>query len=101
MVTEIAVVEINSERVLEFEAAIKVAASMFLSKSPGYRDFELLKGVERPNVYTFIVHWDTLENHTEGFRKSDLFIKWREIIGPFFVHPPVVEHWGHLFSLDA
>lgn len=99
MITEIAVVEIISERALEFEAAMDVAVSTILSKSPGFRDFELLKGVERPHVYTFIVHWEKLEDHTESFRKSDLFLKWREIIGPFFAHPPVVEHWGHLFSV--
>ncbi len=99
MVTEIAVVEIISERALEFEAAMHVAVSTVLSKSPGFRDFELLKGVERPNVYTFIIHWEKLEDHTETFRKTNSFVKWREIIGPFFAHPPIVEHWGHLFSV--
>lgn len=101
MITEIAVVEIISERVLEFEAAIKVAVSTVLSKSPGFRDYELLRGVERPNVYTFLIHWDALEDHTVGFRESILFTQWREIIGPFFAHPPVVEHWGHIFSVHA
>lgn len=101
MVSEIAVVEIISERVLEFEAAIEVAVSTVLSKSPGFLDFELLKGVERSNVYTFIIHWNKLEDHTETFRKSDSFLKWREIIGPFFAHPPVVEHWGRLFSVNG
>jgi len=101
MVTEIAVVEIISERVLEFEAAIEVAVSTVLSKSPGFRDYELLKGVERPNVYTFIIHWEKLEDHTETFRKSDSFTKWREIIGPFFAHPPVVEHWSNIFNFNG
>lgn len=101
MFTEIASVEIISERVLEFEAAIEVAVETVLSKSPGFKDYELLKGVERPNVYTFIVHWEKLEDHTETFRKSDAFLKWREIIGPFFAHPPVVEHWSHIFSFNG
>lgn len=101
MYTEIASVEIVSERVLEFEAAIEVAVETVLSKSPGFKDYELLKGVERPNVYTFIVHWEKLEDHTETFRKSDAFLKWREIIGPFFAHPPVVEHWSHIFSFNG
>jgi heme-degrading monooxygenase HmoA len=95
MVTEIAVVEIISERGLEFEAAIELAVH---TNSAGFLNFELLKGIERPNVYTFIIHWDKLEDHTENFRKSDSFPKWREIIGPFFAHPPVVEHWSHLFN---
>lgn len=101
MITEIAHVEIDSERLPEFEAAMKVAVETILAKSHGYRDFELLKGIERPSVYTFIIHWDTLEDHTKGFRESDLFVKWREIIGPFFAHPPVVEHSGRIFGMGA
>ena len=101
MITEIAHVEIDSERLPEFEAAMKVAVSTVLSKAHGYRDFELLKGVERPSVYTFIIHWDALEDHTVGFRESNLFLQWREIIGHFFAHPPVVEHWSLLFSVNA
>ncbi len=101
MISEIAVVEIISERVAEFEVAIKVAVDTVLSKSPGFLDFELLQGIERPNVYTFIIHWEKLEDHTETFRKSDAFLRWREIIGPFFAHPPVVEHWSHLTSVNA
>lgn len=101
MITEIATIEIVSDRVLEFEAAIKVAVETVLSKSPGFQDYELLKGIERPSVYTFIVHWENLEDHTETFRKNDAFIRWREIIGPFFAHPPIVEHWSHIFSFNG
>lgn len=92
MITEIAVIEIIPGRELEFEAAIKVAASTVLSRSHGFHDFQLLRGIERTSVYTFFVHWETLEDHTVGFRTSALFADWREIIGPFFAHPPVVEH---------
>jgi hypothetical protein len=38
--------------------------------------------------------WDTLEDHTVGFRESDLFVQWRALIGPFFANPPQVEHWN-------
>lgn len=101
MISEIAVVEIIAERTSEFEAAIKVAVQTVLSKSPGFQDYELLKGIEQPNVYTFIIHWNELEDHTETFRKSDSFAKWREIIGPFFAKPPVVEHWSKIFSFNG
>ena len=50
--------------------------------------------VERENVYMFEIQWATLVDHTIGFRESDLFPKWRAIIGPFFASPPQVEHWG-------
>jgi hypothetical protein len=39
------------------------------------------------------IFWDTLEDHTVGFRQSPLFVEWRAIVGPFFAVPPVVEHF--------
>jgi heme-degrading monooxygenase HmoA len=39
------------------------------------------------------IFWDTLEDHTEGFRGGPLFAQWRAIVGPFFAQPPVVEHF--------
>lgn len=50
--------------------------------------------VERPNVYMFTIDWETLEDHTVGFRESDQFAQWRTIIGPYFDGPAVVEHFG-------
>jgi hypothetical protein len=54
----------------------------------------LHKGIERSNTYTFHINWETLEDHTIGFRESDLFVKWREFIGEYFAKPPTVEHWN-------
>ena len=39
------------------------------------------------------IFWDTLEDHTVGFRQSPLFTEWRAIVGPFFAAPPHVEHF--------
>jgi len=39
------------------------------------------------------IFWDTLEDHTVGFRGSSLFTEWRAIVGPFFAAPPHVEHF--------
>ena len=29
----------------------------------------------------------------QGFRESDLFVRWRELIGSYFAAPPEVEHY--------
>ena len=42
----------------------------------------------------FEIQWETLADHTVGFRESELFPKWRAIIGPYFASPPQVEHWS-------
>lgn len=99
MIREIGFVEVLAGREPEFEAAIKVAASTILPKAHGFKDFQLHRGIERPNVYTFTLLWETLEDHTIGFRGSDLFVQWRGILGPFFASPPVIEHWTPLWEL--
>lgn len=98
MIAEIAVVEILSGREPEFEEAIKIAASTVLVKSPGFLEFKLHRGIERSDVYTFVIHWETLEDHTVGFRNSELFTEWRSIIGQYFANPPAVEHWIPLWN---
>jgi hypothetical protein len=53
----------------------------------------MTRGVESPSRFVLLVEWDTVEAHTENFRKSDRFLRWRELIGPFFDGDPDVEHW--------
>ena len=44
--------------------------------------------------------WDTLEDHTVGFRESPAFAEWRSHIGPFFDGQPEVDHYGPLAGLS-
>jgi len=96
MILEIAFVEVLPENAEKFEAAVRRAVSEVLSKSKGFIDFELHRGIERANTYTFHINWETLEDHTIGFRESAAFGEWRAIIGEYFVNPPSVEHWTSL-----
>lgn len=93
MILEIAFVEILPGKNAEFELAIAGAVREVLSKAKGFLDFELHRGIERSETYTFHVHWQTLEDHTIGFRESEQFLKWRGMIGEFFAKPPQVDHW--------
>jgi len=74
-----------------FPAAIKVLAG-----SKGYLSHDLQRSIETPNRYALIVRWQTLEDHTVGFRGSPAFTQWRGFLGPFFDSPPVVEHFQAL-----
>ncbi len=94
MIKEFAQVEVLPGKDGEFVAAVNLAVAKVLSTAPGFIAFEIYKSVERENVYMFEIQWATLVDHTIGFRESDLFPKWRAIIGPFFASPPQVEHWG-------
>ena len=96
MVLEIAFIEVNPALHSEFELAVMRAVAEVLSKAVGFKDFQFHKGIEQSNTYTFHIQWETLEDHTVGFREGPLFPQWRAIIGEFFAKPPVVEHWESL-----
>jgi heme-degrading monooxygenase HmoA len=93
MVLEIAFIEVHPDQHDAFETAVSKAVVEVLPLAKGFIDFQLHKGIEQPNTYTFHINWESLEDHTVGFRESDLFVQWRSIIGGFFAKPPIVEHW--------
>ena len=93
MVIETAYMEIIEGKEQEFEIALEEAKKV-LAQANGFNDIYVHRGIERPNVYMLALQWDTVEDHTIGFRESDLFTQWRALIGPFFANPPAVEHWN-------
>lgn len=96
MILEIAFVKVSPENHSTFEKAVRKAVSEVLGTAKGFIDFELHRGIEQSNTYAFHIHWETLEDHTIGFRESDLFTRWRSMIGQYFAEPPIVEHWSAL-----
>ena len=94
MILEHADFTITPGREAEFDAAIVRGVSQVISQAKGFRGWRVRRGVESPQRYVLTILWDTLEDHTEGFRGSPLFTQWRELVGPFFAQPPVVEHFS-------
>ena len=92
MILESATISVQPGREQEFLAALEEAKKV-LARATGLRDIRVHRGIERPSVFLLAITWDTLEDHTEGFRGGDLFGQWRAIIGPYFAEPPQVEHW--------
>ncbi len=74
-----------------FEAAVREALPLFHA-SPGCQSVTLHRVIEDPSRYRLLVRWSTLEDHTEGFRGSDAFPRWRALVSPFFAAPPDVTH---------
>ena len=95
MIIEAAQITVAEGQQSQFEAALSRAIEI-LSMADGYLGIEVHRGVERPAAYLLTIHWETLADHTEGFRGSELFTQWRALIGPFFAEPPLVEHWERL-----
>ena len=92
MIMEIATMEVVPGREDEFVAALEQAKAV-LAQAQGWREIQVHRGIERPSTFLLAIAWDTLEDHTVGFRGGELFSQWRANLGPFFAAPPQVEHW--------
>ena len=75
-----------------FEAAFARARPL-VAASPGLRSLRLSRCLERPSVYLLLVEWDTVEAHTQGFRRSPAYTEWRALLHGFYDPFPVVEHF--------
>src|SRR3989338_985920 len=92
MILEHADIRIDHAKATEFEAAILRGASTVIAQAKGFKGFKVNRSIESAGRYILMIYWDTLEDHTVGFRQSSAFAEWRTIVGPFFLQPPVVEH---------
>lgn len=93
MILEVADIRIAPAQAAAFEQAVHNGVATVLSQSKGYVRYELRRGIESAGRYLLLIHWATLEDHTEGFRGGPLYAPWRAITAPFFAQPPVVEHF--------
>jgi heme-degrading monooxygenase HmoA len=93
VILEVADIRIRPGEQAAFDQAIERGLATVISRAHGFRGWKVNKGVESPERYLLMVFWDTIEDHTVGFRGGPLFAQWREIVGPYFVQPPQVEHF--------
>ncbi len=98
MILELVTLDIKAESNAEFEANLAKAMKV-ISQSNGFISIDVRHCIEEANRYVLLIHWQTLEDHTVGFRTSELFTQWRALIGPFFLNPPFVQHF-ELKSLE-
>jgi len=92
MIVERALIAVQPGSEADFEAALRQARDV-VAQAKGFRSLRVTRGIESPSTYLLLLEWDTLEDHTVGFRESDLFGQWRALIGPYFDGAPAVEHY--------
>ncbi|MFV2097782.1 MULTISPECIES: antibiotic biosynthesis monooxygenase family protein [unclassified Micromonospora] len=95
MVLEIALVDVQAGREADFVAAY-AAGRHLLAATDGCRSVRMTRGVESPSRFVLLVEWDSVDAHEQNFRATDRYLRWRELIGPYFAAPPVVEHFVDL-----
>jgi heme-degrading monooxygenase HmoA len=92
MIREHAVLEVIPGREVEFVETMDRAKAL-IAASPGFLSLHVERCVEVPNRFLLLVEWDTLEDHTEGFRDSPAYEEWRALLHHFYDPFPVVEHF--------
>jgi heme-degrading monooxygenase HmoA len=92
MILEQAIFAIKPGSEADFEAALGEAKEV-IAQAGGFRSLKLQRCIERPSTYLLLNEWDTVEDHMVGFRESELYLRWRELIGTYFASAPVVEHF--------
>jgi heme-degrading monooxygenase HmoA len=95
MVLERALIPVLPGHEEQFEQAIARARGV-VARAQGFRGMRVLRGVENPQSYLLLIEWDSVEDHMQGFRESELFGEWRALIGPHFDGAPQVEHYTPL-----
>lgn len=93
MVEEIAFIGVVAGKEAAFESAVAQASRNVFPRSKGCISVSLARGVEKPQTYALKIIWESVEDHTEGFVKSDLFEEWRALVDGLLEGTPVVEHW--------
>ncbi|MGR3811798.1 antibiotic biosynthesis monooxygenase family protein [Jiulongibacter sp. NS-SX5] len=93
MILEFAKLYIKEDEVESFLKQTPKAVEV-ISQAKGFLGIEFKRSVENPNCVVALISWETLEDHTVGFRESELFPQWRAVISPFFASAPEVEHFS-------
>jgi heme-degrading monooxygenase HmoA len=92
MILEVAVLNIKPGMNQQFETAF-VEASQIIASMNGYISYDLQKCLESENQYLLLVNWQTIEDHTVGFRQSAEYQTWKKLLHHFYTPFPTVEHY--------
>jgi heme-degrading monooxygenase HmoA len=100
MILEVATLDVRPGQEGAFEAAFRQASSI-IAGMPGYRSHQLQRCLERSNRYVLLVNWDTLEDHTVGFRGSSGYQEWKALLHHFYDPFPTVEHYTLVMDIGG
>ena len=100
MVLEVAILDVKPGLKQQFEASFDCAQKI-ISSMHGYVSHQLQCCIEKPNRYILLVNWQTLEDHTVGFRQSDEYQQWKVLLHHFYEPFPEVEHYESAMKTDV
>jgi heme-degrading monooxygenase HmoA len=92
MVLEMAVLQVKRGMASQFLAAFR-SAEPIISSAVGHIAHELHRCIEDPDRFLLLVRWQTLKDHTEGFRGSPDYQRWKALLHHFYDPFPEVLHY--------
>ena len=92
MILEHAVLTILPNESAAFEEAFARAQSIIVSMQ-GYLEHELHRCLEDDHRYLLLVRWESVEDHTVGFRESAEYAEWKALLHHFYDPFPTVDHY--------
>lgn len=92
MILEAVMLQVKEGTEEQYEEAFREASGI-ISSMNGYIGHELQRCMEVKGKYLLLVKWETLEDHTIGFRQSEEYQKWRQLLHHFYDPFPMVEHF--------
>lgn len=92
MIMEAVMLQVKQGLEEEYEKAF-CQASEIISSMIGYISHELQHCMEVKGKYLLLVNWETLEDHTIGFRQSAEYQEWKKQLHHFYDPFPTVEHF--------
>lgn len=93
MVLEVALLDVKPGETESFERDFEQAQSVIMSMR-GYVGHSLSRCLENADRYVLLVRWETLEDHTEGFRGSAEYQEWKRLLHHYYDPFPTVEHFS-------
>ena len=92
MILEVAILDVIPGKEKDFQTAFEQASPIIASRK-GYISHHLQRCIEQENRYILLVNWETLEDHTVGFRGSEEYQEWKRLLHHFYDPFPTVEHY--------
>ena len=99
-ILELAILNVRPGEEAAFERAMREARPL-IAATPGFLKLELRRSIENANRYLLLVTWEKLEDHTIGFRQSDRYAQWKQLLHHFYDPFPLVEHYEDLLHLES
>jgi heme-degrading monooxygenase HmoA len=96
MILEAFICHIKPGQESDYEVALK-DASPIIASMKGFISIEFQRCLETTGQYLILIRWETLEDHTVGFRGSAEYQEWRKRLHHFYEPFPTVEHYERVF----